>query len=48
MEMMTKQHLVQQNGFLDIEVDPSLDLITEITKLKKRKSSHSCTLLSGI
>ena len=39
MEMMTKQHLVQQNGFLDIEVDPSLDLSSEIIKLKKEKKA---------
>lgn len=39
MDIMTKQHLVQQNGFLDIEVDPSLNLLDEINKLKKEKKA---------
>ena len=28
---------VNQNGFLDLEVDPQLDLFEEIRKLKKEK-----------
>jgi len=30
---------LQQNGFLDIEVDPTLDLFEEIEKLKKEKNA---------
>ena len=28
-----------ENGFLDLEVDPTLDLIAEINKLKKEKNA---------
>ncbi|MEO5966841.1 MAG: quinolinate synthase NadA, partial [Ferruginibacter sp.] len=30
---------VSQKGFLDIEIDPSLDLFAEIEKLKKEKNA---------
>lgn len=30
---------VEKNGFLDVEVDPSLDLFTEIDKLRKEKNA---------
>ncbi|MCP4437877.1 MAG: quinolinate synthase NadA [Aureispira sp.] len=40
MEALTlaKQHL-QQNGFLDLDVDPTLDIIEAIQKLKKEKNA---------
>ena len=28
-----------QNGFLDVEVDPTLDLVAEIKQLKKEKKT---------
>jgi quinolinate synthase len=28
-----------QNGFLDVEVDPTLDLVAEINQLKKEKNA---------
>ncbi len=30
---------LNKNGFLDIEVDPTLDLVEEINKLKKEKNA---------
>lgn len=30
---------LNRNGFLDLDVDPSLDLVTEINKLKKQKNA---------
>jgi quinolinate synthase len=33
-----KAHLAQK-GFLDLEIDPTLDLVTEINKLKKEKNA---------
>lgn len=30
---------IPQNGFLDLEVDPTLDLVAEITRLKKEKNA---------
>lgn len=35
---MAKENLIK-NGFLDIEVDPTLDLVAEIEKLKKEKNA---------
>ncbi len=37
---------VQQKGFLDIELDPTIDLFAEIEKLKKKRTqlySHIIT-----
>ena len=35
-----------QKGYLDVEVDPGLDLVAEINKLKKQKTrKHSATVL---
>src|SRR5690606_21907270 len=31
--------VLEQNGFLDIDIDPALDLFEEITKLKKEKNA---------
>lgn len=36
---------LENKGFLDIEVDPTLDLIAEIEKLKKEKK---CCLVSPL
>jgi len=30
---------LQKNGFLDLKIDPKLDLINEIKKLKKEKNA---------
>src|SRR3954463_11088508 len=33
------KEMVAEKGFLDIEIDPSLDLFTEIERLKKEKNA---------
>ena len=30
---------IKKNGFLDIDIDPSIDLFAEIEKLKKEKNA---------
>ena len=39
MELAIAQQSLQKNGFLDLEVDPTLDLYEEIEKLKKEKNA---------
>ena len=42
------QKKVHERGFLDVDIDPSLDLFKEIEKLKKeKKRHHPGTLLPG-
>src|SRR5436189_2070295 len=36
--LIAEKNKVEQNGFLDIEIDPSLDLFAEIERLKKEKN----------
>jgi len=38
-DIASARNNVEQNGFLDIEVDPTLDLFAEIEKLKKEKNA---------
>src|SRR4249920_292297 len=38
-DMASARSKVPQNGFLDIEVDPTLDLFHEIERLKKEKNA---------
>lgn len=38
---------LETKGFLDIELDPTLDLFSEIEKLKKEKCSVAGALLPG-
>src|SRR4029078_7468186 len=38
-ELITAKKEVSQKGFLDIELDPSLDLFSEIERLKKEKNA---------
>ena len=42
---------LQLKGYLDIEVDPTLDLVSEINKLKKEKNAvilaHYCLLYTS-
>ena len=38
-ELITAQQEVEQTGFLDIELDPTLDLFSEIERLKKEKNA---------
>jgi len=38
-ELITAKKEVEQKGFLDIELDPSLDLFSEIERLKKEKNA---------
>lgn len=35
------------DGYLDIEVDPTLDMFAEIARLKKKKCGDPCALLCG-
>src|SRR6185503_15066240 len=37
--LIAEKNKVEQNGFLDIEIDPSLDLFAEIERLKKEKNA---------
>lgn len=37
--MLTAEKELEQNGFLDLEIDPTLDLFAEIEKLKKEKNA---------
>ena len=39
MDLATASQKLQHNGFLDLEVDPSLDLVAEIQRLKKEKNA---------
>jgi hypothetical protein len=49
MNIDTARAKVNTTGFLDIDVDPRLDLFKEIERLKKEKKCNcSCTLLPGI
>ena len=36
---------LEKTGFLDISVDPSLDLLNEIEQLKKKKNKLKCNLI---
>ncbi len=38
-ELAVAEKNLQKNGFLDIDVDPTLDLVAEINKLKKEKNA---------
>src|SRR6201995_3939355 len=38
-EINSKRRTVDKKGFLDVEVDPTLDLFAEIEKLKKEKNA---------
>ncbi|MEL6638870.1 MAG: quinolinate synthase NadA [Bacteroidota bacterium] len=38
-ELALAQQALPQNGFLDIEVDPTLDLVEEISRLKREKNA---------
>ncbi len=38
-ELATATKQLEKNGFLDIEVDPTLDLVVEINRLKKEKNA---------
>lgn len=38
-DMLTAEKELEQNGFLDLEIDPTLDLFAEIEKLKKEKNA---------
>jgi quinolinate synthase len=38
-EMLIANNELEENGFLDIEIDPTLDLFAEIEKLKKEKNA---------
>jgi quinolinate synthase len=38
-ELITAKQEVEQTGFLDIELDPTLDLFSEIERLKKEKNA---------
>src|SRR3979409_1604436 len=38
-EMLIAKNELQENGFLDIDLDPSLDLFAEIERLKKEKNA---------
>ena len=37
--MLTKNQDLKEKGFLDIEIDESLNLVEEINKLKKEKNA---------
>ncbi|MEL6863309.1 MAG: quinolinate synthase NadA [Bacteroidota bacterium] len=39
LELAIAEKTLQQNGFLDLEVDPTLDLFEEIEKLKREKNA---------
>lgn len=47
-ELAIAQRDLEKNGWLDIEVDPTLDLVAEINRLKKEKRHHPGALLPGI
>src|SRR6476646_2443417 len=38
-EMLIAQNEVEEKGFLDLEIDPSMDLFAEIERLKKEKNA---------
>lgn len=38
-ELLVAKEELQKNGYLDLEVDPTLDLVEEIEKLKKEKNA---------
>src|SRR6188474_3562696 len=38
-ELVVAEKNVERNGFLDIELDPTLDLFAEIERLKKEKNA---------
>ena len=35
--LIAAQNEIDEKGFLDVDIDPTLDLFAEIEKLKKRK-----------
>src|SRR5436189_369331 len=37
--LIAEKNKVEQNGFLDIDIDPTLDLFHEIERLKKEKNA---------
>ena len=40
---------IDSKGYIDLAIDPELDLVEEITRLKKREECcYSCSLLPGI
>ena len=38
-ELLIARNEIQEKGFLDIEIDPTLDLFSEIERLKKEKNA---------
>ena len=36
-EMLIAKNEIEEKGFLDVNIDPTLDLFSEIEKLKKEK-----------
>ena len=38
-ELLIAKNEVQEKGFLDVDIDPTLDLFAEIERLKKEKKS---------
>lgn len=38
-ELLISKNQVEENGFLDVDIDPTLDLFAEIEKLKKEKNA---------
>ncbi|MDQ6610651.1 MAG: quinolinate synthase NadA, partial [Bacteroidota bacterium] len=38
-ELLIAKNDVQEKGFLDVDIDPTLDLFAEIEKLKKEKNA---------
>jgi quinolinate synthase len=38
-ELQIAKDTLEIKGYLDVEIDPTLDLVTEINKLKKEKNA---------
>lgn len=38
-DLVTAQNMLELNGYLDVDIDPTLDLEAEITRLKKEKNA---------
>jgi hypothetical protein len=41
-----QEKIIAEKGFLDIEVDPTLDIFSEIEKLKKEKMPSSWRIIT--
>jgi|GEM_PF-6598197 len=40
-ELLVAEKRLDENGFLDVDIDPTLDLFAEIEKLKKKRTPLS-------